>query len=166
MLRDVAEYDRRVAGAPAVEQQMRVLEREHDSLLRNYIDLAGRNVEADLASDLQTADMPTSHFRVVDPAVVPSQPSSPLRMFFLLGGALAGIALVGGAAFLREVAVEPVNSASELERFGGLDVLASIPVVRTAQLVRRQRLIRVSSVAVVGSVLVVVFVLRVMVRGL
>lgn len=166
MLNDVAEYDRRVAGAPAVEQQMRVLEREHDTLLRNYIDLANRNVEADLANDLQTADMPKSRFRVVDAAVVPDQPSSPLRMFFLLGGALVGIALVCGATFLREVAMEPVNSAAELERFGGLDVLASIPVVRTASLVRRQRLIRVGSVAAVGSVLVVVFVLRVMVRGL
>ncbi|NKB87470.1 MAG: hypothetical protein GKS06_04565 [Acidobacteria bacterium] len=165
MLGDLAEYERRVAAAPGVERQLRELERERDGLLRSHTDLASRTVEADLANDLQTAEIPTSRFRVVDPAAVPTQPTSPLRLYFLIGGALAGFGLVVGATFLREVTLQPVNSADELERFGGMDVLASIPVIQTPQRVRRQRLIRVASTAAVGAVLVVVFALRIMTRG-
>ncbi len=166
LLADQSEYQDRVDRGPVVEQQLRELERERDGLDTNYTDLASRNLEADLASDLQTANTPFSSYRVIDPAVVPSNPTAPLRMLFLIGGAIAGIALVGGATFLREMVLEPVNSASEIERFTDLNVLASIPIVKTAQIVRRQRLIRVGSVAAVGSVLVVVFVLRVMMRGI
>jgi len=166
LLADQVAYQARVDGGPAVEQQLRELQRERDSLDSNYSDLTGRNLEADLASDLQTANAPFASYRVIDPAVVPNNPTSPLRMLFLFGGAIAGIALVGGAAFLREMVFEPVNTASEIERFTELDVLASIPVVQTAKRLRRQRLIRIGSVTAVGSVLVVVFVLRVMMRGL
>ena len=96
-----------------MEQQLRELERERDGLDSNYTDLASRNLEADLASDLQTANTPFSSYRVIDLAVVPTNPTSPWRLLFLLGGAIAGIATVAGATFLREMVVEPVHSASE-----------------------------------------------------
>jgi len=166
LLLDLSDYQGRIDGAAAVERRLRNLERERDSLDSNYADVSSRTVEAELASDLQNANSPFSSYRVIDPAIVPSKPSSPLRLFFLLGGALVGVALVGGAAFLRETLFEPVNSASEIERYTDLDVLASIPVVHTARLLRRQRLVRMGSVTAVGLVLVVVFVLRVMMRGL
>lgn len=165
LLADLSEYQRRADGSAAVERRLRNLERERDSLERNYTEVSGRTVEAELASDLQNANSPFNSYRVIDPAIVPSKPSAPTRLFFLLGGALAGMALVGGAAFLRETIFEPVNSASEIERFTDLDVLASIPIVQTAKLLRRQRLIRTGSFAAVGSMLVIVFVLRMMMRG-
>ena len=165
LLAELSEYQRRADGAASVERRLRNLERERNSLERNYTDVSSRSIEADLASDLQSANAPFSSYRVIDPAIVPSNPSSPLRVFFLLGGALAGIALVGAGSFLRETIFAPVNSASEVERFADLDVLASIPVVQTARFLRRQRLVRLGSITAVGSVLVVVFVLRVMMRG-
>ena len=166
LLSDLSEYQRRVAEAPGVERQLGELERERDALVRNYNDLASRTVEADLANDLQSADTAASRFQVVDPAAVPTRPTSPLRFFFLLGGLMAGAGLVLGATCLREMTAEPVNTGDELERFGNIDVLASIPVVRTQRLVRRERLVRLASTAAVGSVLVVVFLLRLMTRGL
>ncbi len=166
LLADLSEYQRRTDGSASVERRLRNLEREREILERNYTDVSSRTVAAELASDLQSANAPFNSYRVIDPAIVPSLPSSPLRWLFLLGGALVGMALVVTAAFLRETIIEPVNSASEIERFTDLDVLASIPVVRTAKLLRRQQLVRIGSVTAVGSVLVIVLVLRVMMRGL
>jgi len=166
LLADLSEYQRRTDGSASVERRLRNLERERDSLDRNYADASSRTVAAELASDLQSANSPFNSYRVIDPAVVPSLPSSPLRWVFLLGGALFGMVLVAAAAFLHETIVEPVNSASEIERFSDLDVLASIPIVRTARLLRRQQLLRIGSVTAVGSVLAIVIVLRLMMRGL
>lgn len=166
LLAELSEYQRRADGSSAVERRLRNLERERDSLESNYTDVSGRSVEADLVSDLQRANSPFSSYRVIDPAVVPNKPSSPLRLLFLLGGAMAGIILVVAATFVRETIFAPVNSASEIERFTDLDVLASIPIIQTASLLRRQRLVRVGSATAVGSVLVIVFVLRLMMRGL
>jgi len=166
LLAELSEYQRRADGSAAVERRLRNLERERESLERNYTDVSSRTVEAELASDLQSANSPFSSYRVIDPAIVPSNPSSPLRLFFLLGGALTGMALRGATVFLRETIFGPLNSASEIERFTDLDVLASIPLVRTDRILRRQRLLRIGSVTAVGSVLVIVLVLRLMMRGL
>ncbi len=166
LLADVQDYESRIDRSPAVEQQLREMERDHESMVSNYNELVSRTLDAELATDMQVGAESYGAFRVIDRAVVPERPSSPQRFLFLLGGLLVGAGLVVGIAMLREIVLEPLNSGAEVERFTDIAVLATIPVVRTEQILRRQRLVRLGSVTAVGAVLVVVIMLRVMMRGM
>lgn len=161
----LAEYEQRVVGSPAVEEVLRVFERDHSSLSTKYQDLSGRTMEVALAGNLQRRGSPFASFRILDPAVVPQVPGSPIRFLYLLGGVFAGLALTCIAVVLREMLREPLNSAEQVERYAAIDVLASIPVVETARMVQRRRIWQLASVSTVGSVLTVVLILRLLMRS-
>ena len=163
--KQLQETEVRVQGSPDVEAQLRELEREHDSLLLSYQSLVSRNLDAELAGNLQRAG-PFARFRIIDPAVPPQVPSSPTRVLFLLGGGVIGFGLVCAAAVLREMTFEPLNDADEVSRYAGIPVLASIPFIETEAWRRKQQRWRLASLATVGGVLGVVFVLRLLMRPL
>ncbi len=161
----IAEYEQRVVGSPAVEETLRELERDHGGLSAMYQDLSGRTIEAELAGNLQRNGSPFARFRILDPAAVPQVPGSPSRILYLLGGFFAGLTLTCVAVVLREMLREPLNSADEVERYAAIDVLASIPVVETDHLVWRRRVWQLVSASTVGSVLTVVLILRLLMRS-
>lgn len=161
----IADYEQRIVGSPEVEEVLRELERDHNSLSTKYQDLSGRTMEAELAGNLQRHGSPFASFRILDPAVVPQVPGSPNRILFLLGGLLAGLALTCTAVVLRETLREPLNSAEEVERYASVDVLASIPIVETDRMALRRRIRQIASVSTVGSVLALVLILRLLMRA-
>lgn len=152
-----------VVGAPLVEERLRRLGREHDALLRNYEGLFNKNSEAELAGSLQGTG-PSASFRIVDAAVIPQRPSSPMRILFLLGGGFVGLGLVFAGAVLREMALEPLYDADEVEKYAEIPVLASIPFIETGESRRRLQIQRWVSAATVVGALVVVVLLRLMLR--
>ncbi len=161
--RQMSEYQARIEGAPEVEESLRELDRDYTSLSQQYEHLMTRIGEAQLAGDLQRIG-PFARFRIIDPAVAPHKPASPMRVLFLAGGLALGVCLVFGFALARETTLEPLHTAIEVERYAKLPVLASIPVIETprSRRLRQQRF--VASSLAVASVLAAVFVLRLLMR--
>ena len=159
----VALYEARIMESPGVEQTLNELQRGYDSLSKIYVDLLDRSMEAKLASDLERRN-PSSWFRVVDPAIVPEMPASPYRVLYLAGGLIAGLGLGALGGLCRELLLQPMNSADEVERFAGIPVLSAIPEIDNPA-ARRRRISRlfVSSTAVV-VVLLGVLALRLIMR--
>jgi capsular exopolysaccharide synthesis family protein len=70
---------------------------------------------------------------ILEPAALPSSPSSPSLIKNMLLAVLVGIALGTGVAFLRERLDEHFSDRSELQAHTGASVLAVVPKVRGTQ---------------------------------
>ncbi|MFC5552263.1 XrtA system polysaccharide chain length determinant [Massilia aerilata] len=151
----VEEYAARVARlrtqsgqVPEVEAQLAQLNRDYQVNKENYQKLLERRESARLSGDLSSAtDMLA--FRVIDPPIVPTQPTGPnrLRLFSLVfaGALAAGIAV----AFLMSQLRPTFLSQATLREVTGLPVLGSIGMNWTAeQTVRRKRRLAALGVSV------------------
>jgi polysaccharide chain length determinant protein (PEP-CTERM system associated) len=151
----VEEYSARVARlrtqsgqVPEVEAQLAQLNRDYQVNKENYQKLLERRESARLSGDLSSAtDMLT--FRVIDPPIVPTQPTGPnrLRLFSLVfvGALVAGIAV----AFLMSQLRPTFLSQATLREVTGLPVLGSIGMNwTTEQTVRRKRRLAALGVSV------------------
>lgn len=158
---EIAGYQQRIAAAPGVEQELRDLERQYDSLENEFRELRTRRMEASLAGNLDSD--PSGGFKVLDPAVAPERKSSPARTFFLLAGAVAGLGLAVGSAFAYEMIVQPLHTVSELERHLGVPVLSAIPAIPGRSRRRRRLFTRLAAAVVVIAAVAGVFFLRLLV---
>lgn len=76
---------------------------------------------------IQTTGTKSDHIIVVDPAGVPSTPSSPNVRLNVMMAFLLGLAFNGAIAILIEILGDRVGSAENLERIVGKPVLAVFP---------------------------------------
>ncbi|MDH5378218.1 MAG: Wzz/FepE/Etk N-terminal domain-containing protein, partial [Gammaproteobacteria bacterium] len=92
---EVKELEGAVDTIPAIEAEMKQLNRDYDINRKNYEKLVSRRESAKLAEqvDKSTDDV---QFKVLDPPSTPLEPAGPKRSLFnlvvLLGGVVAGIA--------------------------------------------------------------------------
>ncbi len=131
-------FRRRVAATPAVAEDLAALVRDRDAAQTKYQALVGRQVEAELALDLEKRQAPDL-FRVVAPATVPTRPAKPDRATgYLLAVlvALVATALVGTAL---EISDDTVRDGRDAATRLGVPVLAVVPSFAEArgQAVRR-----------------------------
>jgi polysaccharide biosynthesis transport protein len=127
----IARADRLVSMSPQASYELNNVERDHDNLRQQYRDIREKQLEAQVASNLQSEDK-GEHFSVVDPATMPIEPISPNRLMLLalgvVGGLGAGIALVLG----RELLAGRIHGADAITRLTGEPPLAAVPGVRDA----------------------------------
>jgi len=76
-----------VAIQPAVEQEYKLLTRDHQTALDFYNDLLKKHDQSSMSQGLEESEQ-AEHFRVLDPANFPDQPSFPKVPFFLGEGLL------------------------------------------------------------------------------
>ena len=102
--------------------QYNILKREAETNQQLYNGLLRRIKEAGV-----TAGLRSSNIRIVDPALIPSQPTRPRKKLNIMLAAVVG--LLGGVslAFLREHMDNTIQSPSEVERLTGLPLLAVVP---------------------------------------
>lgn len=137
----IAQADRLVSMSPQASYELNNVERDHDNLRQQYRDIREKQLEAQVAANLQSEDK-GERFSVVDPATMPIEPVSPNRLMLLalgiIGGLGAGITLVLG----RELIAGRVHGADALARLTGEAPLATIPVLHgnaPRRLIRRAR---------------------------
>lgn len=130
--RQIGLYQSRMQVSPNVEEQYKLLTRDHESASTFYNDLLKKRSEASMVSDMnhQSAN---AEFRILDPANLPDGPSFPNRLYFVLGGLAAGLAL--GVAFtaLSEIRDKSLRTEEDVEFFLQLPTLANIPSVEGAR---------------------------------
>jgi polysaccharide biosynthesis transport protein len=143
---EIAAYGQRLENAPLRQRDLQVITRDYQATRDLYDSLRKRYEQAQLDSGL-SAEQAGPRFRIVDPAVVPTDPVAPNRMVLLLVALGAAAAAAVGAAALAETLDGSFHTADELTAFTRVPVLASIPLIVTAADRRRSRL-RAAVVAV------------------
>lgn len=124
----IARADQLVAMSPQAAFELNNVERDHENLREQYRDIREKQLEAQVASNLQRENK-GEHFSVLDAPTMPIEPISPNRVMILalgvIGGLGAGITLVLG----RELIAGRIHGADALTRLTGEPPLAAVPVL-------------------------------------
>jgi polysaccharide chain length determinant protein (PEP-CTERM system associated) len=125
--------DKQFNARLAIETEMDNLNRDYGTIKKNYLSLIDRREQARMSSSVDT-QVSALKFKIVDPANLPLEPSSPKRMLLysavLAIGFIAGIGLALLMVFIKPTFVE----AKQLRALTGLPVLGVISeVVNKAQ---------------------------------
>jgi polysaccharide chain length determinant protein (PEP-CTERM system associated) len=121
-------YQARVAASPTVEQEYKLLTRDHQTVLDSYNELLKKR-DASAMSTQYDQSKQNDRFHVLDPANFPNEPSFPKMQIFAGGGFGAGLALAFGLSLLLEMHDTSMRSEHDVEVVLRLPVLAMIPVI-------------------------------------
>ena len=121
-------YQARVAATPEIEQEYKLITRDHDTVMGAYNDLLKRRNDAQMSKQYQDTKQ-DDRFLVLDPANLPVEPAFPKMPMFAGGGFGAGLALAVGLSLLLEMQDTSMRSEHDVEVILRLPVLAMIPVI-------------------------------------
>jgi polysaccharide chain length determinant protein (PEP-CTERM system associated) len=153
-LRDLAaEYQRRIEAVPGIESEWAALTRDYDTQQRAYRDLLQNSEASKVALDLENRRI-GEYFRVLDRAVVPRKPVSPVRIQITGIGFAVGLLLGIGIVVLLEIKDSAFRSEADVRNVLALPVLAMVPFVESP-VDRRRRVRRFWMVATAGVLLTV-----------
>jgi polysaccharide chain length determinant protein (PEP-CTERM system associated) len=128
--RQIEIYQARVAASPGVEQEYKLLTRDHQTVLDSYNDLLKKR-DASAMTQQFDQSKENDRFHVLDPANYPNEPSFPKMPFFAGGGLGAGLMLGLGLSLLLEMNDTSMRSEHDVEVVLRLPVLAMIPIIST-----------------------------------
>ncbi len=128
--RQIGIYQARVAASPAVEQEYKLLTRDHQIVLDSYNELMKKRDASAMTQQFDQSKQ-NDRFHVLDPANLPNAPSFPKMPVFAGGGFTAGLGLALALAFVLEMQDTSMRSEHDVEVVLRLPVLAMIPVIST-----------------------------------
>jgi polysaccharide chain length determinant protein (PEP-CTERM system associated) len=132
---EIADYYRRIEGAPAQEKEFQRLSRDDQTTRDLYNALLKRFEEA----QLKAGSDPSEGLRILDPAPVPKDPVAPDRFRLIFMALAVSIALAVAAALFAEQVDASFHTVDDLRTFTRVPVLASIPRIETRGDERRRR---------------------------
>ncbi len=140
--RQYNDYEQRLARTPAVEREYSEMLGDLSSAQSQYAEMKRKQTEADIADNLET-ERKGERFSLIEPPLVPEEPTSPNRPLIIIFGLVAAIGLAGGTIALLEALDGSVHGRHELHQLVSVPPLAVIPhmlnsIDRAAQ--RRRRL--------------------------
>ena len=138
----IAEYQRRLNQTPVRQQQLADLQRDYDLSQKNYADLESKRTQSALAASLVQSQQ-GEQFRIVDPASLPTKPSSPDRRKMGLMGAVLGIALGAVGAMVLEMKETVFHTDKEVSRLFSLPFVMGIPLLRSPMEEKRRARTRI-----------------------
>ena len=156
----VAEYERRSQQlkdsarlVPEVEAQLAQLNRDYETIKKQYEQLVARRESAHISDELRAVSG-SVEFRVIDPPRVPSTPVAPNRLVLMPLTLLASLG-VGLLASFGAFRLWPtfVDRAS-LKDVTGLPVLGSVSFQQTAESRRKSRLALIRFVSALGTLII------------
>ncbi len=124
---------------PQDKKTLNDLDRERTMQAAIYEKLLQRVGISEVSQQMEVADKSTT-FRIVDPAIQPTQPVGTKRIMLMLFGVLSGLAAGLGAVFIAEHLDNSLRGAQQLRELG-VTVLAEIPFIwsdRDTQLTHRK----------------------------
>ena len=123
-------YQKRLDNTPQWAQALAVLERDYEITRTKYQSVVSRQVEAQIALELEARGA-EDMFRMVSPAIVPSTPVSPDRPTAMLVTLLLSVALAVLTVVVLELRDESIRDQSELRGRLSLPILAVVPQLPT-----------------------------------
>jgi succinoglycan biosynthesis transport protein ExoP len=150
MYRKRDDYQRRIEGAPKVEEVYKVLLAERNNIQHKFDELSNKYMEARLAQGLEQDQM-GERFTLIEAARMPERPVSPNRPAVILIGLVLGLGAGAGLVALLEYSDHSVRTTEDLAKILPLPVLAGIPEIVTAsELASARRRRRFIQIGVVG----------------
>jgi polysaccharide chain length determinant protein (PEP-CTERM system associated) len=135
----IAGYEARVDNSPQRQQELQQPSRDYDAVNERYQALVKQAEEARLAENLERGQS-TEQFRILDAAIPPIHPAAPNRLWLLIMGVVAAVALGFGAIVAAEKFDTTFHTIDDLQAFTNLPTLARIRAIPTSSRVRRERL--------------------------
>jgi len=127
---DIDSYQQRLNLAPAREQELAAITRDHEQSRTNYESLLAKRNSSEMATNLEKRQQ-GEQFRMIDPPSLPQRPYFPDRLLFCLGGLAFGLALGLGSIVLMEFANPRLFGEDELSAIVTTPILITIPPVPT-----------------------------------
>ena len=122
-------YQSRVQSSPAVEQEYKLLTRDHQTALDFYNDLLKKHDQSSMSQGLEESEQ-AEHFRVLDPANYSDKPTFPKVPVFAGGGFAGGLALGIALTLFLETQDTSMRSERDVEIALRLPVLVAIPAIK------------------------------------
>ncbi|MBJ6801414.1 chain-length determining protein [Geomonas sp. Red259] len=142
---------------PEAKAGLAKLEVERENQKKIYDELYSRHGQSEVSKQMEVQDKSTT-FRIVDPAVLPTSPTSPNRLMIMLVG-IAGA--VAGSLFLLVLLDRVDSSAKDVDfvKSLGAPVLAVVPLMQIPEEVvrRHRRSLRIFAVSSCYFLLLLVF---------
>jgi len=121
-------YEKRVAETHQVKRAYDDLVRDYDNNLAKYKELRAKELQAELAQNLESENKGES-FTLIEPPLVPSKPEKPNRPKIFIMGVIASIGIGVGLALLFDMLVGGVRGYNEVSRILGANPLVVVPVL-------------------------------------
>ena len=134
----IAQYETRINTTPIREQQQAGILRDTEVLRQQYSDLLKKEQESQLATNLEK-QQGGQQFRLIDPASLPTVPSSPKRVKASLGGVAAGLVLGVALAFFMEMRNTSFYTEKEVTKCLAPPFVIGIPLLPTPMEGRRRK---------------------------
>lgn len=122
---DVDRLSALAAESPQVEADLLRLTRDYDALSKSYQELVQRRETANLAKKMDT-ETRSIEFRIVEPPVVPAQPSGPWRGMLIVAASVVGLGAGIGAALLRVMLRREIVWPEQLVQAFDIPVLGAV----------------------------------------
>jgi polysaccharide chain length determinant protein (PEP-CTERM system associated) len=139
---------------PEVEAQLAKLNRDYEITKERYRSLVERRESASLAQNVGQSISDVS-FRVIDPPVIPIQPSGPMRKLLLAGVLVLAVAVALGWSFARYMLQPTFIDLNQLSEKTGLPILGSVGLYLSPAH-KQQRRVQLASFILVAFLLVLV----------
>jgi polysaccharide chain length determinant protein (PEP-CTERM system associated) len=148
----VQELQQLVDTIPAIEAELKRLDRDYAVNRENYEQLLRRRESATISQSVEDRGEQVQ-FRVVEPARVPTSPAAPNRPMLFAGVLFLGLGAGAGLAFVVAQLRPVFDNRKLLNSITGFPVLGTVSLVRNARARMRQRLELVSFASVTASLL-------------
>jgi uncharacterized protein involved in exopolysaccharide biosynthesis len=153
----VDDLQRRLAASPAVERDFDALMTQLNNEQIQYREVRQKQMDAKISQNMED-EQKGERFTLIDPPLVPEQPTSPNRHLLMLLGVMMALAAGLGMVALLESRDHSVRNRRDLELLLQVPPLAILPrIVTRGELLRqrwRRRLGLMGGVAAIGIVLV------------
>jgi len=135
----IASAQNTLRNFPEDKKTLGDMERERATHLGIYEQMLQRVGISNVSKEMEVADKSTT-FRIVDPAILPTQPVGAKRILMMVAGVFAGIVAGLGVIFILEKLDHSIKDSRSLKELGVV-VLAEIPLVtsETDNLLNRKR---------------------------
>jgi succinoglycan biosynthesis transport protein ExoP len=151
----IAQYEGRLNQTPVREQQEGAIVRDTEVLRQQYGDLQKKEQESQLATNLEK-QQGGQQFRLIDPASLPSMPSSPNRRKNSLSGAVGGLVLGLVLAIMMEMRDTSFHTEKDVAKHLGVPLVLGIPQLPTRSEERRRKRRGASQWAAASAMLLIV----------
>lgn len=127
-----------MARAPLIEQQIAQQQQRLDQLTAQYEAVSSRLMQAQGSAKAES-EQKGERLSVIDPPVVPEDPTSPNRPLLIAGGLIAGVGLGLFIALAAEIIWRPIRDMDDIRRVTGAMPLVSIPTIHVGQETKASR---------------------------
>lgn len=135
------DYEQRIVQTHQVQRAYSDLTRDYENNLAKYNELKAKQLEAELAQNLESENKGES-FTLIEPPLVPSKSEKPNRLKILVLGMVASVGAGIGLAILIDMIMGGIRGYNSISRVVGQAPLVVVPIIATEADIARKSLNR------------------------